>query len=56
MDKNYVSEFTVFMNKYLKENPDVVEDQRRGRDIHWNPKIAEQERLNLPGTDSRSKQ
>jgi hypothetical protein len=28
----YVSEFALFMNRYLEQHPEVVEDQRRGRD------------------------
>jgi len=39
MDKSYVSEFTIFINRYLEEHPEVVEDQRRGWDIYWNPEI-----------------
>lgn len=41
MDKAYVSEFTLFMDKYLKDHPEVVKDQQRGWDIYWNPKAAE---------------
>ena len=36
MEKGYVSEFTVFMNRYLQEHPEVVEDQQRGWNIYWN--------------------
>ena len=39
MDKNYVSEFTVFMNGYLQAHPEVVEDQRRGWSIYWNHEV-----------------
>lgn len=39
MDKEYVSEFTGFIDGYLKDHPEVVEDQKRGWDIFWNPKI-----------------
>ena len=31
----YVSEFTAFMNGYLKEHPEVVADQHHGWDIYW---------------------
>ena len=31
MEKGYVSEFTVFMSRYLQEHPEVVEDQRTVR-------------------------
>ena len=37
MDRNYVSEFTQFMNRFLAEHPKVVADQRRGWNIHWKP-------------------
>ena len=36
MEKSYVSEFTVFMSRYLQEHPEVVEDQQRGWNIYWN--------------------
>jgi len=36
MEKGYVSEFTVFMSRYLQEHPEVVEDQQRGWNIYWN--------------------
>ncbi len=39
MDKAYVSEFTDFMNRYLEEHPEVVEEQRRGWNFFWNPKV-----------------
>lgn len=39
MNKDYVSEFTLFMDRYLKEHPEVVEDQARGFDIFWHPRI-----------------
>jgi len=39
MKKNYVSEFMVFMNRYLKEHPEVVEDQHRGWNIYWNHEV-----------------
>ncbi len=35
----YVSEFTKFMDDYLKQHPEVVEDQRQGWDIYWNPQV-----------------
>lgn len=44
MDKAYVSEFTLFMDKYLKEHPEVVKDQQRGWAIYWNPEAAETRR------------
>ncbi len=39
MDKEYVSEFTQFMNRFLDAHPEVVKDSQRGWDIYWNPKI-----------------
>jgi hypothetical protein len=39
MDKNYVSEFTVFMNQYLAQHPEVVQDQQRGWDFGWHPEV-----------------
>lgn len=39
MQKSYVSEFTVFMNHYLEEHPEVVEDQHRGWNIYWDHKV-----------------
>ena len=38
MDRNYVSEFTVFMNQFLQDHPEVVKDQQFGWNIYWNPK------------------
>ncbi len=38
-DEIYVSEFTEFMDGYLKKHPEVVEDQQRGWNIYWNPKV-----------------
>jgi hypothetical protein len=39
MDKAYVSEFTGFMNRYLKKHPEVVEEQRRDWNFFWNTKV-----------------
>lgn len=48
----YVSEFEHFMNRFLEEHPDVREDQRIARLIHWDRKVdlwalklAEQDRV-----------
>jgi hypothetical protein len=46
MDKHYVSEFTVFMDEYLKEHPEVVKDQEQGWNIYWNPKRFDLDELN----------
>lgn len=36
MKSGYVSEFSRFIDHYLQEHPEVVEDQRRGWNIFWN--------------------
>lgn len=43
MDKSYVSEFTNFMNHYLKEHPEVAEEQTCGYNFFWNPEIDREE-------------
>ena len=46
MDRSYVSEFTLFMNQYLEQHPEVVKDQQRRWDLDWYPEvdlIAQQE-------------
>ena len=52
MDKNVFKrgEFMDFMDTFLKQHPEVVEDQKRGWDIYWNPRKVDQEELsaNLP--------
>jgi hypothetical protein len=47
----YVSEFEQFMDKFLGEHPEVVEDQRRGWYIFWNRKVDFEE-LNKASEDS----
>lgn len=42
MKTTNVSEFELFINQYLADHPEVVEDQKRGWDRYWNPK-GEQE-------------
>ena len=39
MNKAYVSDFMNFMDQYLKEHPEVVEEQRRGWSSFWEVKI-----------------
>lgn len=39
VDENYVSEFTSFIEGFLDQHPEVVEDQRRGWLIWWDHKI-----------------
>jgi hypothetical protein len=38
-DKHYVSEFTRFIDHYLADHPEVVKDQKRGWNIHWDHKV-----------------
>jgi hypothetical protein len=38
MNRTYISEFSVFMNHYLEDHPEVVAEQRRGWEFFWNPK------------------
>lgn len=38
-DAGYVSEFTQFIDKFLEEHPEVVENQRTGWYIFWNRKV-----------------
>lgn len=38
-DREYVSEFTHFINHYLEEHPEVVADQQRGRSIYWDKHV-----------------
>jgi hypothetical protein len=33
--KGYESEFAVFINAYLSGHPEILDDQRRGREIYW---------------------
>lgn len=35
----YVSEFTAFIDRYLAEHPEEVEEQRRGWSIFWNRRV-----------------
>jgi hypothetical protein len=39
MDSAYVSEFTLFMNRFLEQHPEVVKDQQRRWDFSWHPEI-----------------
>ncbi len=38
-DKEYVSEFTRFIDRYLAEHPEVVKDQKRGWKIYWEHQV-----------------
>lgn len=37
MKQGYVSDFTLFINHYLANHPEVVAEQKRGWDRYWNP-------------------
>jgi hypothetical protein len=50
-----VYEFTVFMDKYLKEHPEVVKDQQRIWNSYWNPKKVDPDELNSPEIPSSYK-
>jgi hypothetical protein len=39
MNTNYVSDFSSFLNRYLADHPDVVQDQKDGRSIYWKPQL-----------------
>jgi hypothetical protein len=41
MDRDYVSEFTRFMNQYLAQHPEVVKDQQRGWNFGWHPEFVD---------------
>ncbi len=43
MDDMYESEFTKFINKFLKENPREVELQKEGRAMWWDKKLNKDE-------------
>lgn len=46
MDKHYVSEFTNFMDHYLEEHPEVVDEQMRSFNFFYNPEIDREEQEN----------
>lgn len=39
MDRGYVSEFTHFIDDYLKDHPEVVRDQKTGYRIYWDKQL-----------------
>ena len=47
----YVSEFTLFMDKFLEEHPEVVENQHNGWHIFWDRNVDLGE-LKKAGEDS----
>lgn len=38
-ESGYISEFTLFMQDFIKEHPDVVADQRLAWHIHWDHQV-----------------
>ena len=46
----YVSEFTQFIDEFLHQHPDVVEDQGRGWHIYWDREVPV-EQLTQPDED-----
>lgn len=38
-DRAYVSEFTNFIDHYLEDHPEVVDDQWVGREIYWDKQV-----------------
>ena len=36
---SYVSEFTCFMQDFVQAHPEVIADQRRGWNIHWDHQV-----------------
>ena len=39
MTKPYISEFETFMNQFLHEHPEVIEEQKRNWRSFWEPEI-----------------
>ncbi len=39
IERAYVSETTKFLNQFLDEHPEIVEDQRTGRALLWDRKV-----------------
>lgn len=46
-------EFMEFMDRFLKDHPEVVKDQQIGWEIHWNPRKVDRTELNAPRLRSR---
>jgi len=38
-DRAYVSEFTNFIDHFLEDHPEVVDDQWVGREIYWDKQV-----------------
>lgn len=39
VDREYVSDFTTFMERFMQEHPEVEVDQRRGRALYWDKRV-----------------
>lgn len=39
VDREFVSEYTQFIERYLVEHPEVLDDQHKGRLIYWDKKV-----------------
>lgn len=39
IDRAYVSEFTGFIDRFMKAHPEVVKDQWTGREIYWDKRV-----------------
>ncbi len=52
MNDCYVSEFTVFINQYLEQHPEVVEQQQRGWNDDWQPHRVDESALREAAEDS----
>jgi hypothetical protein len=39
MDRNYVSDYTRFIDQFIQEHPDVLEEQRSGRLLYWDKRV-----------------
>ncbi len=51
-----VYEFTAFMDRYLKEHPEVVLDQQLIWSKYWEPKKVDREEENTQQTGLRNEQ
>ena len=40
MSKAYISEFELFMNQYLKDHPEVVEERMRNWRSFWEARVT----------------
>jgi len=54
MSKPYVSEFANFMNQYLENHPNVVEQQKHGADFFWKLKYEKAEPVSADSSATSS--